>query len=81
MSKLRTLSGKQIIKIFESFGFSVAYQRGSHVKLRRVSANGINQTLTVPDHKVLDRGTVHAIFTQAQAYISDTELRPHFYTV
>jgi len=33
MSKLKIFSGEELIKIFLSFGFNVAAQKGSHVKL------------------------------------------------
>lgn len=46
MSKLRILSGKEVVRIFSRFGFKVISQRGSHVKLRRVLADGAKQTLT-----------------------------------
>jgi hypothetical protein len=50
------------------------------VKLRRVLANGARQNLTVPSHDELDRGTLHAIYRQASRYITEADLRPHFYT-
>ena len=31
MPKLKVLSGRDLVKIFEQFGFEVAAQRGSHV--------------------------------------------------
>lgn len=62
MSKLKILSGKEVVKIFSKFGFEVVSQRGSHVKLRRVLADGTKQTLTIPIHEELDRGTLRAIF-------------------
>jgi predicted RNA binding protein YcfA (HicA-like mRNA interferase family) len=80
MSKLRTLSGDNIIGVFASFGFRRISQRGSHVKLRRVLANGVRQNLTVPLHNELDRGTLQAIYRQASRYITEVELRAHFYT-
>ena len=80
MPKPRVLSGQDIVRIFESFGFSIADQRGSHIKLRRTTEDGARETLTVPDHKELDRGTVVGIFRQAIRYISETELRSHFYS-
>ena len=79
MSKLKLLSGKEIIKIFSKFGFEIVSQRGSHVKLRRILENGTKQTLTVPIHDELDKGTLKAIFRQALRYISEEELRPYFY--
>ena len=78
MPKLKVLPGKDIIKILESFNFKVVAQKGSHVKLRRVVDN-TNQTLTIPDHKELDKGTIKAIFNQASKYISSLELKEHFY--
>ncbi|MEK7638138.1 MAG: type II toxin-antitoxin system HicA family toxin [Patescibacteria group bacterium] len=60
------------------FGFIIAGQRGSHVKLRRVSS-GARQTLIIPNHTELDKGTVQAIYHQATRYISESELRAHFY--
>ena len=78
MPKLKVLSCKDVIKILESFGFEVVGQKGSHKKLRRL-LDGAKQTLTVPDHSEIDRGTLKAIFNQSLKYVSATELRQHFY--
>lgn len=78
--RLRTLSGDQVIRILGQFGFRDVEQRGSHVKLRRVLADGTRQTLTVPRHREIDRGTLLSLFRQAGRFVSDDELRPHFYT-
>ncbi len=61
------------------FGFEVASQRGSHIKLRRVLPSGAKQTLTVPDHRELDRGTVLGIYRQALRYLTAEALAPHFF--
>lgn len=61
------------------FGFRIHAQRGSHVKLRRISAGGNRQTLTVPTHGELDAGTLQAIFRQAHRFIPEDELRKEFY--
>lgn len=79
MPKLKRLSGKDVIETFEKFNFSIVAQKGSHVKLRRM-ANGVNQTLTIPNHKELDRGTIKAIYSQALRYINESELQDHFYS-
>ena len=78
MPRLKVLSGEDVIKILESFGFAIISQRGSHVKLRRI-INKFHQNLTIPNHKELDKGTLRAIFNQASKYISESELMPHFY--
>lgn len=80
MPKLKVLSGRDIIKIFSTFGFREGPHRGSHVKLVRVLAEGTRQTLTVPNHDEIDKGTLKAIYRQAQRYIPEDALRPHFYT-
>jgi len=80
MSKLRVLSGRDIVKIFSQFGFQTISQKGSHVKLRRVLKNGTKQTLTIPLHKELDKGTIKAIFRQALRYIPEEKLKPFFYS-
>lgn len=80
MPKLKRLSGQDTIKIFASFGFNVAGQKGSHVKLARILADGSKQPLTIPAHSELDKGTLKAIIRQASRYIPETELKPHFYS-
>lgn len=37
------------------------------------------ETLTIPLHQNLDLGTVRAIFKQAIRFISESQLREHFY--
>jgi predicted RNA binding protein YcfA (HicA-like mRNA interferase family) len=71
---------KEYIKIFHHFGFHRVSQKGSHVKLRRVK-NGSKQTLTIPVHKEIDRGTLRAIYSQAQRYLPEEDLRGHFLNV
>lgn len=61
MPRLKVLSGAEVVRILAIFGFRVASQRGSHIKLRRIEAGGGQQTLTIPNHKELDRGTLGAI--------------------
>ena len=79
MPKPKTLSGADLVRIFAIFGFEVASQRGSHIKLRRVLSGGARQTLTVPNHRELDRGTVLGIYRQALRYLTSEELAPHFF--
>ena len=80
MSKLNIISGEEAVKIFLFFGFEVASQRGSHIKLRRILPSGTKQTLTIPNHHELDKGTILAIYRQALRYIPEQDLIPHFYS-
>ena len=79
MPKLKVLSGEEIVKILTSFGFEIEAQHGSHAKLRRLLSDGERQTLTIPLHDELDRGTVKAIYRQAARYVPEDQLRTHFY--
>jgi predicted RNA binding protein YcfA (HicA-like mRNA interferase family) len=78
MPRLKQLSGRDLISIFIQFGFTIEAQRGSHVKLRRVR-NEQRQTLIIPAHNRIDASTLRAIFRQAQRYVSEQDLRSHFY--
>ena len=80
MSKLRTLSGRDLLRIFSVFGFQPITQRGSHVKLRRALPAGTKQTLTIVLHDEVDKGTLRAIYRQGLRFIAESEWRPHFYT-
>ena len=79
MPKLKILSGKDVIKIFNLLGFDVQSQKGSHIKLSR-KLNDANQVLVVPNHSEIDTGTLKAIIRQASKYVSEAELANHFYT-
>ena len=80
MPKLKILSGAEVIKFFETFGFSIDKQKGSHVKIKRLMTDGSRQILTVPNHQEIDRGTLKAIHNQASKYIPEDKLRECFYT-
>lgn len=80
MPKLRRLSGAEVVRIFGQFGFVIHSQRSSHIKLRRITASGEKQTLTIPNHAELDTGTVRGILRQATRYIPEDQLREFFYT-
>ncbi len=79
MPKLKRLSGHDVVKIFETLGFEPVSQRGSHVKLQRLLPDGRKQTLTIPVHQELDKGTLKAIYRQALRYVPEGELQSYFY--
>jgi len=80
MPRLRSLSGADITKILESFGFEVISIKGSHYKLRRI-VDEQKQTLNVLVHgkKPIAIGTLRSIYKPASAYIPEADLKPHFY--
>jgi len=54
VSKLPIISGLECVKALEKIGFVVDRQRGSHIILVREEPR---TTISVPDHKELNRGT------------------------
>lgn len=65
--KLPRISGLELIKLLSrNFGFIPIRQKGSHVTL-----TNDNIYLTVPLHKELDRGTLHAILKKANIAIEE----------
>jgi len=80
MPKLRVLSGLDIVKIIEDLDFYVVKQRGSHIKLQRLIDKKIKQTVTIPNHKEIDKGTLTAIIKQLTRFIPEEDLRKLFRT-
>jgi predicted RNA binding protein YcfA (HicA-like mRNA interferase family) len=62
MSKLPVISGHKCVRVLERAGFYLKRQTGSHLVLRRDEPFA---QVVVPDHRVLDRGTLRAIIRQA----------------
>jgi predicted RNA binding protein YcfA (HicA-like mRNA interferase family) len=77
--RLKRLSGKEVVSILSQFGFSVHSQKGSHIKLRRISS-GETQTLTIPLHDELDIGTLRAIVRQTSRFVPEDQLKKEFYS-
>ncbi len=79
MPKLKVLGSSDLLAIFTRLGFTVTAQKGSHIKLSRITPLE-KQILVVPNHKELAKGTIKAILNQAGRYLSHEELMQHFYT-
>lgn len=62
MPVLPALSGKEVVRIFETFGWSVARQRSSHIVMTK---EGEMATLSVPDHKEVAKGTLRSLIRSA----------------
>ena len=79
-NKIKTsITGKEIVKFFESFGFVLNRTKSSHMIIKRV-VDGNKQVLIIPNHKVVLKGTLKAIVNQSAKYISMDALRNFFYT-
>jgi predicted RNA binding protein YcfA (HicA-like mRNA interferase family) len=68
LSSLPVISGRDLVKVLSKVGFEFDRQKGSHMILFRADPA---TTLTVPDHRELDRGTLRAILRQADISPAD----------
>ena len=74
---LKVLSGKEVIDILAGLGL-VSIGGTKHFKVRRMMPGG-DETLVIPNHNPVAKGTLRAIFSQASRYVPQADLRPHFY--
>jgi predicted RNA binding protein YcfA (HicA-like mRNA interferase family) len=63
MNKLPIISGKELIKILEKNGFKIVCQKGSHLRLKKITDVKIYITV-VPLHKEIAPGTLLTILKQ-----------------
>jgi predicted RNA binding protein YcfA (HicA-like mRNA interferase family) len=62
VSRLPVISGRDLVRALRRVGFELDRQKGSHMILFRAEPT---TTLSVPDHRELDRGTLRALLRQA----------------
>lgn len=72
MQKLPQVSGEEIIKLLLSLGYVVVRQRGSHVRLRKVTTFS-EHNITVPVHKILAKGTFSDILSRISLWNNITK--------
>jgi predicted RNA binding protein YcfA (HicA-like mRNA interferase family) len=65
---LPALSGREIVRIFETFGWRVARQSGSHIVMVK---SGEMVTLSIPDHKEVAKGTLRSLIRSAGLTVAD----------
>jgi predicted RNA binding protein YcfA (HicA-like mRNA interferase family) len=68
MASLPSLSGKEVVRVFESFGWSVARQRGSHIIMIK---EGEIITLSIPNHKEVAKGTLRSLIRSADLTVNE----------
>lgn len=55
----RDVSGPELAKLLEAFGYVVTRQKGSHLRL--TTQNGGEHHVTVPNHNALRTGTLNGV--------------------
>jgi predicted RNA binding protein YcfA (HicA-like mRNA interferase family) len=61
-STLPVLSGREVVRIFESFGWEFARQSASHIIMVK---EGESVTLSIPDHREVAKGTLRSLIRTA----------------
>ena len=77
MQKYKQLSGADVVKIFESYGFIVKRTVGSHARLTLVQGSGSTH-ITIPLHKILKIGTLHGIVKVFESCFGKEEFEKNF---
>lgn len=62
MKTPRNLSAQDLIKILIKYGYEVTRQKGSHIRLSRLSDKGTHH-VTIPNHDPLKLGTLSSIIS------------------
>jgi predicted RNA binding protein YcfA (HicA-like mRNA interferase family) len=62
MPRLPIVSGREAVRAFQSLGWEVARQSGSHIILVK---EGHPATLSVPDHDEVAKGTLRGLIRSA----------------
>jgi predicted RNA binding protein YcfA (HicA-like mRNA interferase family) len=68
MGALPVLSGREVVKVFASFGWEVSRQSGSHVIMTK---SGETITLSIPDHKEVAKGTLRSLIRAANLTVDE----------
>jgi predicted RNA binding protein YcfA (HicA-like mRNA interferase family) len=68
MASLPALSGIEVVRVLESFGWKVARQRGSHIIMTKA---GEIVTLSIPNHKEVAKGTLRSLIRSANLTVDE----------
>lgn len=67
-SALPVLSGREVVRVFQSFGWEVVRPSGSHIILVK---EGELATLSVPDHREVAKGTLRSLIRTSGLTVSE----------
>lgn len=54
---------KQVIKAFQLLGFELL-REGNHIIMERINDDGTKTPLVIPNHKIINSGTLRAVVNQ-----------------
>ncbi|MDQ3774402.1 MAG: type II toxin-antitoxin system HicA family toxin [Pseudomonadota bacterium] len=65
---LPVLSGREVVRVFESLEWQIVRQSGSHIVMVK---EGEMATLSVPDHREVAKGTLRSLIRAAGLTVSE----------
>ncbi len=65
--KLPSVSSKKILSLFKKNGYEIVRQKGSHIRLEKVTPAGIHK-ITIPNHDPIARGTLNDILNKLSVW-------------
>ena len=68
MPSLPVMSGRKVVRVFESLGWQVARQRASHIIMVK---DDHDATLSIPDHKEVAKGTLRSLIRSADLTVAE----------
>ncbi len=68
MAQLPSLSGQEVVKVFEKFGWEFVRQSGSHMVMVK---DGEMASLSVPKHREVAKGTLRSLIRSANLTIDE----------
>ncbi|MEA3444227.1 MAG: type II toxin-antitoxin system HicA family toxin [Bacteroidota bacterium] len=79
MKTPRNLTGRELVCLLATYGYSITRQSGSHIRLS-TEQNGVHH-ITIPDHNPLSIGTLSSILNDIALHfdISKKDLSKHIF--
>jgi len=68
MASLPVVSGRDAVKAFQRFGWTVARQTSSHIIMTK---DGEIASLSIPNHKEVARGTLRSLIRSANLTVDE----------
>jgi len=64
----RNISGEELTKLLNRYGYDISRQTGSHIRLTS-TLKGTEHHITIPRHKPLKVGTLNSILNDVANYL------------
>jgi predicted RNA binding protein YcfA (HicA-like mRNA interferase family) len=68
MPRLPTLSGRDVVRVFQRFGWQVVRRSSSHMIMVQ---EGASATLSIPDHREVAKGTLRSLIRAANLSVAE----------